>query len=260
MMEIRSSRAHLRESARVMPEPLLWRAHTDAVNSALVARWLPPRGVAALKTDLFDESVSEGLYATLASHAGTVTGVDLSEPTTHAAARRHPELRAVCADVRSLPFDDAEFDFIASNSTLDHLESVAEIATAIAELSRVMARGARLVITLDNPLNPAVAVRNRLPFRWTSRAGLTPYRVGATCGARQLAWLLADAGLDVLESTAIMHCPRVVAVAVARAVESVGRPDARAGYLRLMLHFERLQALPSRFVTGHFVAATARKP
>ena len=42
------------------PGPL-WRRHSDAVNSALVHRWLAGRRVArALKTDLWDEAVADG--------------------------------------------------------------------------------------------------------------------------------------------------------------------------------------------------------
>jgi hypothetical protein len=39
----------------------LWRVHSDAVNVALCARWLPKgRMKHLLKTDLFDEAVTDG--------------------------------------------------------------------------------------------------------------------------------------------------------------------------------------------------------
>ena len=40
----------------------LWRRHSDAVNVALIRQWLPRHGLQRiLKTDLFDEAVSEGI-------------------------------------------------------------------------------------------------------------------------------------------------------------------------------------------------------
>src|SRR5919197_4701352 len=67
----------------------LWRHHSDAVNRALLARWLPAVSVARLlKTDVFDESVGEGLYSLLIEHAETVVGMDVSLTTLRAAQSR----------------------------------------------------------------------------------------------------------------------------------------------------------------------------
>ena len=49
----------------------LWRAHSDAVNDELLRCWLPPEMAGRLlKTDLFDEALSDGLYPLLATRAG----------------------------------------------------------------------------------------------------------------------------------------------------------------------------------------------
>jgi SAM-dependent methyltransferase len=145
-----------------------------------------------------------------------------------------------------VPFEDGTFDVVVSTSTLDHFETVAEIGAALRELRRVLAPGGTLIVSLDNLANPLVAVRNALPFRWLNSVGLVPHYVGATCRPRELERLLARAGLDVDATTAIMHVPRVIALAVGRGMDT-------------MLRFERLGGLPSRFLTGQFVAARAAR-
>jgi SAM-dependent methyltransferase len=235
------------------------RAWSDAANAALLERVLGElRPARALKTDLFDEAVASGIYPHLRELARSVAGVDVS-PTVIAAARsRYPELEAHRCDVRRLPFRDGEFDFVFSNSTLDHFSTKREIAAAIAELARVLAPGGRLVVTLDNPLNPLIALRNALPFGLLNRTGLVPYFVGATCGPRSLRRMFMQAGLDVEGIDTVMHFPRAVAAVVVAIAARVGDP-AQLRLLKLLHACERLHTLPSRLVTGHFIAASGRK-
>ena len=152
------------------------------------------------------------------------------EAVVDEAARRHPEINAECCDVRELPYEDGTFDAVVSTSTLDHFETIAEIGEALRELRRVLAPGGTLVVSLDNLSNPLVAVRNALPFRWLHRIGLVPHYVGATCRPGELQRLLASTGFDVQATTAIMHVPRVIALAV-------------GGGMDTMLGFERLGQL-----------------
>ena len=244
----------------------LWRRHSDAVNRRMLERWLPSSARCALKTDLWDEAVGDGLYPVIAARARRVVGVDISGEVVAAAAARYPSLEASRADVRRLPFDDATFDVVVSNSTLDHFERVDDIATALVELRRVTAPGGTLIVTLDNPSNPIVALRRALPRSafdavWRKfgalAARIAPNPLGATCGIRTLERLVAAAGLRVCERAALVHCPRVLAVIVAD--QLAGRASARtqARFLRSLLRFEALAALPTRFVTGHFVAVRA---
>ena len=101
----------------------LWRAYSDAINAALFLHWTDERRAARLlKTDLFDEAVGVGVYAPLAARANMVFGVDISLLTACAARDHNPGIRAVVADVRSLPFAEGAFDNVFSNSTLDHFE------------------------------------------------------------------------------------------------------------------------------------------
>ena len=135
----------------------LWRDHNDAVNVALFRRWLAKDRVKRLlKTDLFDEAFSEGLYPLLASRAQCLFGVDISPPLVQAAWSRHPDLSATCADVRRLPFAYGMFDVIVSNSTLDHFETWDDLVTTLHELCRVLRQGGELLLTLDNPSNRAL--------------------------------------------------------------------------------------------------------
>jgi len=247
------------EWSRHNPHPL-WRVHSDRVNLALLDRWLPPAPVGAiLKTDLFDEAFADGLAPLLAARAKRVYGIDVSERVIAAARARYPTLVGVRADVRSLPFPDATFDAIVSISTLDHFEEHADIDVALAELTRTLKPGGRLLLTLDNRANPVVALRNALPFGMLRSIGLVPYFVGATYGPRSLPRAVATAGLTVVDATATLHCPRVLAIPFASLVQARGGPGVRQWFSRLLLRFERLAELPTRYLTGHFVAVQAIK-
>jgi SAM-dependent methyltransferase len=236
----------------------LWRAHSDAVNKALLMRWWPVDRVdQLLKTDLFDEAANEGLYPFLDARANHVLGMDISFPVASQARLRYPGFQTTEADVRCLPFMDNTFDLIVSNSTLDHFESIEEIAVSLRELHRVLRPGKQMIITLDNPSNPIVFLRNWLPFRLLQRLKIVPYYVGVTLGQHRLQHLLKDTGFKVLEVDAIMHCPRVLAVAVARWIQKYSRLKIQGHYLRFLQAFDCLSRLPTRFFTGHFIAIRA---
>jgi SAM-dependent methyltransferase len=234
----------------------LWRLYCDGLNASLLGDWIegpPPRR--ALKTDLFEEAVGEGLVPLLQRLGAEVTGIDVSEVALDAAAARYPALAVARADVRALPFDDAAFDLVVSTSTLDHFDSLADVARALGELRRVLTADGTLVLTLDNRANPVVALRGVLPFALLHRLGILPYRPGATCGPRRLTELLGEAGFEVERTRAVMHCPRALAVLAARSV-----PPARGGaFLRLLARFETLDRLPSRWLSAYYVAVRARR-
>jgi SAM-dependent methyltransferase len=252
------------------PLQSLWRRHSDAVNARLVARWLHGRPARLLKTDLFDEAVGEGVFPALAGRAGEVVGIDVSAAVVDAAGARHAALSAQAADVRALPFGDAEFDAIFSNSTLDHFDTTDEIVAALRELHRVLKPGGQLIVTLDNPWNPIIALSKALPrerlnrlwprSRLASRIGLHAYRVGATLDVRRLRDELARLGFDVRETGAIVHAPRALAVVAGELVESRSGEEGRRRFLAALMRCERLARSPVRFVTGHFVGARAVKP
>ena len=237
---------------------LLWRAHSDAVNASLLERWLPAGRLRhVLKTDLFDEAVADGLYPVLSGRADRVTGIDVSPKIAGAARSRYPALETVVADVLALPFAESTFDAVVSLSTLDHFDSPDKIRAALLELHRVLAPGGTLIVTLDNAVNPAVAVRNRLPYPLLHKLGMVPYQVGVTRAPRRFDALLRAAGFDVADSQFVLHCPRMLAVGTARALERFGRGAAQ--FLRALRWFERLDRWPTRSLTGYYIAARALK-
>lgn len=249
----------------------LWRRHSDTTNRALAERWLPGPLGALLKTDLFDEAVSEGILPSLAPRASRIVGIDLEETIRAAAAARLPGIETVAADVRRLPFPDATFDTVLSNSTLDHFPDGAEIRVALGELARVLRPGGRLLVTLDNPWNPVVALSKALPRAslnrlWsrlggrTTTVGLAPYVVGATLGPAALRDALRDAGLEPVASDTLVHAPRVVAVVVGSRLERRAAPATRERFARTLASCERLRGTPLAPVTAHFHAVLAVKP
>ncbi|HYC21456.1 MAG TPA: methyltransferase domain-containing protein, partial [Candidatus Bathyarchaeia archaeon] len=268
LMEIdgmRSALAEARSPAGGVADPggglgVLWRTHSDAVNAAWLEQRLQPSAGRLLKTDTFDEALTAGLFPLLSANAGTVVGMDLSAPTVRAACARHARLRGTCADVRALPFASGSFDGAVSNSTLDHFTAKADIAVSLAELHRVLRPGGRLLLTLDNLANPVVRLRNLLPYRLLYSLGLVPYFVGATCAPRELERLVRQAGFEVLEIGAILHCPRVLAVATARLLERRGSTELERSFLSVLMKMERLAGRHTRFLSGHFVTVVAVKP
>jgi SAM-dependent methyltransferase len=213
-----------------------------------------------LKTDLFDEAFSDGLYPHLAPRAQHIVGIDISASIARADRSSQPGLQVAMADVRRLPFASSSFDVIVSNSTLDHFDSRHEIVASLYELHRVLRVGGQLLLTLDNLANPIIAMRNSLPFRLMNWLGLVPYYVGATCGPRGLQQIIQEAGFEVREVEAIMHCPRVLVVALIRLIEGRLRLATQKHLLRGLMPFERLARWPTRFLTGHFIAVNAIKP
>jgi ubiquinone/menaquinone biosynthesis C-methylase UbiE len=243
-----------------LDDQALWRGHSDAVNLSLLERWLSKARVRRLlKTDVFDEAFGKGLYPMLALKARHVINMDISMSILEQARIRYPKLQGVKADVRCLPYADRAFDIVVSNSTLDHFTSRDQIFESLRELNRALAPNGQLVITMDNLANPAVWLRNALPFRWLNALGVLPYYVGATCGPRRLRRYLKKAGFEIIETTAILHCPRVLAVALARYLNRGGDKQTQRSFLRFISGFEWLERWPTRYLTGYFVAVLAAK-
>lgn len=212
----------------------------------------------ALKTDLFEEAVGEGLYRSLSLRARSVIGIDLSGAAVARALDRRPRLRGLVTDIRALPIRSGSLDVVVSTSTLDHFARAADIAVALAEIHRVLRREGELVITMDNTRNPVLALRARLQAPLL-RLGVLPYRTGASCNAVGLRRLLTEAGFTVRDEATVLHAPRVLAVAVAHLLDACAPPRVREFYLRLLGAFESLAATRMASMTGYFVAARAVK-
>jgi SAM-dependent methyltransferase len=238
-----------------------WRAHCDVLSCELLRCGLPQRRVTrALKTDLFDEAVSRGVVSPLADAVDSLHGVDISRRIATMARARYPDLGAVTADVRALPYADDAFDLVISLSTLDHFLTSHEVLVALRELYRVLRPEGLLLITLDNPVNPVVALRNALPADLLNRLGLVPYFVGATLGPRGLRRALENIGFEVRELSAFLHCPRLPAVVLSGLFARHASTAGGQRFERTMGRFERLARWPTRFITGYYVVAWASKP
>lgn len=238
----------------------VWRAHNDRV----VGGWLAAQGARkvdarVLKTDAFEEAVGDGLSRLVIHSAPGSVVIDLARSVVTGACRRHAGLGGIQADVRRLPFADRSFGLVVSTSTLDHFPDAAQLEVALGELARVLQPGGALLLTLDNAANPLVALRNLLGAGWRERLRLTPYAVGYTCGPRRLRRLVRAAGLEVCEVTAILHCPRAPAVWLAGLVQR-WRPAAAPAVHRCLAAWEVWGRLPTRSLTGYFVALHARRP
>lgn len=249
--------AKVLESELRNPQPT-WRAYVDALHEALLTRWLSGRERhRLLKTDLFEEAVGNGLHSVLRQSARMAVGMDVSWRLTGVACSRQDKLLGIAADSRRLPFITASFDGIISISTLDHFASSEGLQCSLLEIARVLRPGGILILTLDNPANPIIALRQHLPFTLLNRLRIVPYYVGYTCGPRRLRNLLVEAGFDIAEMAAVVHCPRVLAIPLARWFDRHGTPRGRARLGRALKRFESLAAWPTRFRTGHFIAVKA---
>lgn len=224
--------------------PGAWRRHARAEHLDLLHRWVGEPAGRWLKTDLFEERHSNrALLPSLGT--GSWVAMDLSPEV----ARRAAAMRPVAADARRLPFAADAFDGVLSTSTLDHFDHPGDIDTSLLELSRVLKPGGVLVLTLDNPRNPLIRLRNALPRRVARRTGLVPFAVGATLDEVQGRHALERAGFEVTETTHLLHAPHVIGTRLA----------AWGWYERRVLpRFARLADTQAAPFTGHFAAFLAR--
>ncbi len=242
----------------------LWRAHMKELYRRLLerreGRSRPGR---VLKTDLYDEAVTpHNLLSLFGNRCEGIFGTDVSVEIARAARRRVADQwkgwgAVAVADARSLAFRSCVFDEIISNSTLDHFRDKRDITESLRELRRVLRPGGTLLITLDNPWNPVVFLRNRLPYRFLRFLGLIPFYMGVTLSGPELVRALESCGFRVHESTAIAHAPRILAIRLGRILDRGGCRRIRRSLLRLLRSFERLEGLPTRYVTGYYVAVRA---
>jgi ubiquinone/menaquinone biosynthesis C-methylase UbiE len=245
---------------RYYPSHSIWRNYCDTLNRNWLSKHLP--GVqfrAALKTDLFDEAVGKGVYPLLGTVADHVYGIDVADATCCLARDRFPNVRAVACDVRNLPFPDAFFGVVVSLSTLDHFRTRTDIEEALKSLHRVLQPGGFLMITLDNLSNPAVRLRNSIPWKVLRWSRLVPYEVGTTLSPKEFCRILAAAGFEVQYVGTLLHFPRVVAALIARLLRSFGSRTPRL-FCWFTLPCEWLARLPTANWTGYYITVKALKP
>jgi SAM-dependent methyltransferase len=221
----------------------------------LFREWMPAGAGLAMKTDLFEEAFGEdALMPSLAPLADSWIGIDVAAHTVNEARARAglPSAHFLVCDVRHLPLRSAALDAIVSNSTLDHFDMWSEFESAIAELTRVLRPGGRLVITVDNPHNLFY-----IPLRWISRLRQSPFQLGCTPSLARLRDILEQAGLRVVATSSLIHNPRgfsTMLFLMLRRVAGRRADGAVQWFLDIFTGFERL---PTREFTACFIAACA---
>lgn len=239
-----------------------WRQYCDRLHLDLIKSWIPDVGPAVLKTDLFDEAIGGGLLPHWnKDEPGSdrlLVGIDISRGVVGDASIRHADIRGIVADMRRLPLSEQSFDTVISNSSLDHFRSRAELIDSLREIHRVARPSAHLLITLDNPMNPVIALRRILPYKFLHRLGVLPYPVGATLSLPGLRRALLEIGFVIERDGAVMHVPRVLVIPLCRLLDRFSRPS-NIKLIERLLRMETMGRWPTRQFTGHFVAALARK-
>lgn len=239
----------------------LWRQHADALNIALITRFIPD-GIPlerSLKTDLFDESLGLGLLHSLQNISGETWGIDLSFKIARSAAVRDRDSIPVTSDIRNPCFKKDSFDLVISNSTLDHFTSEDEIRESLQAISFLLKPGGHLIWTMDNPANPIIWIRNALSRRFGTLGNLLPYQMGKTWRLKKMVREISLLGFLVRRTGCFMHCPRMPVIRMLRLLDTSNRQRAGEKSLNLIRAMEKLEALPTRQLTAYYTALYATK-
>lgn len=230
------------------------------VHLRLIARWCGDlHGKVVLKTDLFEEAHGSDQFLFELPADAVRVGVDIAPLIARRAGRQarmagtHPPL-LLAGDVLALPFRPGSFDVIVSNSTLDHFPERRHIDGALGELRRVLKPGGVLVVTFDNPRSLSyLAGRVKRILR------PDPFYLGHTLSRPALVGALTRLGYRVTDTTAIIHGLENHSSAAMWAAARIGGLRLPAAIGRVLRALEHLEAAPTRYLTGAFVAARAVK-
>ncbi len=115
----------------------------------LVIRYAPPR------SKVLDLGCGNGISARLLNQADfDVVGTDISPLFLEDAQTwENPKLRYRVCDVMELPFESESFDVICSNELVEHLP---DVETALTEMTRVVCKGGRIVLSGPNLCSPLI--------------------------------------------------------------------------------------------------------
>lgn len=250
----------LADESWLLEQQAEWLLFTRQMYASWVRDYMRGGGNRVFKTDCFEELRGGEVIEALQERFERVVVGDVAYNALRRGAwQMGPDAGGwVQAPVQELPFRDGAFDGVVSFSTLDHFESVDEIDSSLCELSRLTKSGGQLLLTLDNGANPVVWLRNRLPQQALEAASISPYRYGRTLGPKRLRRALQRSGWEVKQLTAVLHSPRVLAVAASSRVGE-SRVISRKTYHAALKNFEGLSNWPTRMLSGYFLLAVAEK-
>lgn len=217
-----------------------------------------------LKTDLFAEAFGPEQFLFELNTPSGIVGMDVSRNIVIQAkgqARHHNKdsSKYLCCDVKHLPFCDNSFDLIISDSTLDHFPSESDIVTSIKELGRVLQPGGIFILTIDNKSN--LTYPPFIFFRLWMKLRIAPYYIGKTLSRKRLKQVLNESGLDITESTTILHYPHPDGLVrwLERSAHRLGRGRFDNAVRKGFALLERLEGKKIKYLTGRYVALKAVK-
>lgn len=198
-----------------------WFTHVSTFYDPVVAETFWPRTLQrrlldrlALSPDdhVLDVGCGTGQTSTYAAErAGTVAGVDISEPQLARARRKPTETRFLRADAEHLPFPDDTFDAVVSVGAVIYFP---DPIAALVEARRVTRPGGSILVAgFNRPKFPSwVPAEN-----WTSVVNEALFHTWTEAGSREQ---FAAAGWDGIESdvTGPAWHPRLSRVVTARNV------------------------------------------
>jgi ubiquinone/menaquinone biosynthesis C-methylase UbiE len=197
---------------------------------------------------------------TMAATAGAAVGVDASRTFVEEASRRTgPEYEARFEQARAeeLPFEDASFDGVRTERTLQHVD---DLAAALAEMCRVAKPGARIVALEPDWDTLVIDAGPLTSTRAVTRAWADSIR--NPVAGRQVARRLRKLGIEDVQVE-----PHTAAITeLAFAEEQYGLEELAAATLAPAAARAWLGTLAERDASGAFLAAvtyflvSGRKP
>ncbi len=231
------------------------RTNLEIVRQAVEGLEEPPRVV--LKTDLFEEANGDDqLLFDLDLGQAVAAGFDMCSATAGKASDRAPRRGQplFVSDARRLALASSSVDLIISTSTLDHMDSAADLERALAELHRVLRPGGRMALTLDNPWNPVYPV-----LRLLCATPWAPFELGHTASRAGLERVLRKVGFEPRSWRPIVHNPRLASTAYFMALRRLMGERADPWIARSLELFDELERLPTRWLSCCFMAVSVTK-
>ena len=143
---------HLEQYLRAAPVSL-------ALERAVEVRWFV---ALPLREPVLDLGCGDGLFAEQTFAAPLTVGIDYNVAELRIAAGRGAYRAVSAADAAHLPFPDASFASVVSNSVLEHL---GDLPAALAEVRRVLRSDGRFWFAVPSPLYGELLFHTRLLHR-----------------------------------------------------------------------------------------------